>query len=338
MRYMLIVLLSAGLVLAAGCTEESPEGGWNVDRDTGTDATDDTGSGDATSDASDDSTDPDAVADTGGDTGGDTDVCGAADGMCDWECPTEDPDCDNCPSADAFTGGPYDTQECMLIDFACPEGSDYYNDDVCGCGCMPDTTDPCAAQDARGQGACAAVVGVIWDGEACRSISGCSCAGPDCDKTYQTVEECERDRSECLEPECGAMDAEGVGACDAVLGWAWSGKDLGCQLLSGCECEGSDCADLYETESACQQGYSQCMLGARCGGWGGLACPDGMYCDYPNNSCGAADGTGVCKDAPHACPEVIDEVCGCNNQVYTNECFAHSSGVDVWSDLGPCQR
>ncbi len=35
------------------------------------------------------------------------------------------------------------------------------------------------------------------------------------------------------------------------------------------------------------------------------------------------------------CPDVIDEVCGCNGTTYQNECIAKNAGVQSWT-AGPC--
>jgi len=52
--------------------------------------------------------------------------------------------------------------------------------------------DPCAPQDVKGEGGCAQILGVFWNGAECAFISGCSCVGADCDKGFETPEECQR--------------------------------------------------------------------------------------------------------------------------------------------------
>ncbi|MEO7989046.1 MAG: Kazal-type serine protease inhibitor [Chryseolinea sp.] len=37
-----------------------------------------------------------------------------------------------------------------------------------------------------------------------------------------------------------------------------------------------------------------------------------------------------------ACPEYIDQVCGCDSITYTNECFAKAAGVVSWTK-GECK-
>lgn len=121
-----------------------------------------------------------------------------------------------------------------------------------------------------------------------------------------------------------------------MIGVVWDGDS--CTTLSGCSCEGADCDDLYDSQRECQRDNIECGATVRCGGFGGIQCPDDMYCDFPQNSCGGDDSSGECKPRPTACPEVIDEVCGCDGQIHTNECFANASGVDIYNDIDACGR
>ncbi len=75
--------------------------------------------------------------------------------------------------------------------------------------------------------------------------------------------------------------------------------------------------------------------GTVCGGFSGIQCPETEYCDYPDDICGAADGQGVCRARPQACPEFYMPVCACDGMVYGNDCDAAGAGFDV-SDLGGC--
>jgi hypothetical protein len=72
-----------------------------------------------------------------------------------------------------------------------------------------------------------------------------------------------------------------------------------------------------------------------CGGFAGLMCSAGEVCNWLDNSCGAADATGVCEARPQACPAVYMPVCGCDGQVHGNECEALAAGADV-SAFGGC--
>lgn len=69
-----------------------------------------------------------------------------------------------------------------------------------GLSCLvPDPNEPdtssrcydCRAQDAAGVGGCEMEIGVFFDGTRCVSISGCSCAGVDCDSPYPSIATCQ---------------------------------------------------------------------------------------------------------------------------------------------------
>ena len=58
-------------------------------------------------------------------------------------------------------------------------------------------TDPCAPQDAHGEGACLAWFGWYWDGKDCVGFSGCGCVGADCGNGWATQEECLKNNYYC---------------------------------------------------------------------------------------------------------------------------------------------
>ncbi|MDC3955731.1 hypothetical protein KEG38_17840 [Polyangium jinanense] len=76
--------------------------------------------------------------------------------------------------------------------------------------------------------------------------------------------------------------------------------------------------------------------GAPCGGFAGLMCGPGEWCDYPNDRCGDTDLTGICKPRPEGCPDAYFPTCACDGMVYGNPCDAAQAGHDV-SDLGNCE-
>ena len=56
-------------------------------------------------------------------------------------------------------------------------------------------------------------------------------------------------------------------------------------------------------------------------------------------SCDDEDSSTPCqlsdKDEDMACIEIYQPVCGCNNQTYSNSCYADRDGVTSWSE-GEC--
>lgn len=115
--------------------------------------------------------------------------------------------------------------------------------------------DPCQAQLAQGVGPCALFFGYRWNGTACEGVSGCSCEGPDCERLFDSIETCERVHSDCP-GRCAPQDIQGVGPCDAVLGSMWDGRH--CIEISGCDCEGEDCEDIYQDFGECVRDHAEC--------------------------------------------------------------------------------
>ena len=120
----------------------------------------------------------------------------------------------------------------------------------------------------------------------------------------------------CLEGECVYDDGDdscpaGQRECD------------GCDGDTLCVAWGTSCPRLA------------CPPPPQCGGLAGLSCPEGMFCDWADTSCGYADQLGTCAPIPDAWIEIYAPVCGCDGNTYGNEGEAHGNGVDVAYE-GPC--
>jgi hypothetical protein len=82
----------------------------------------------------------------------------------------------------------------------------------------PDAAAMCAAQDARGVGACAAFFGYAWNGTACVGVSGCSCEGTACRGLPTTPDACRAAYSGCDCRAVGCPAGRYCSACRAVGG------------------------------------------------------------------------------------------------------------------------
>ena len=204
--------------------------------------------------------------------------------------------------------------------------------------CAPSPT--CAPQDARGDGFCSAILGVVWDGERCVMIQGCECVGADCEARYGFGEEarCYAEHASCIP--CAAQDATFIGSCEPAPLYAWDGA--ACVARTGCSCEGADCDALFADPTSCERAHAHCTPGGSCvsdadcgGGW----------CRFAFGECGGSgDGLGTCEPIPPpgwACDTDGPPVCGCDGVTYMCEAHAHAFATSVLhagacSTSGPC--
>jgi hypothetical protein len=76
-------------------------------------------------------------------------------------------------------------------------------------------------------------------------------------------------------------------------------------------------------------------LGQRCGGFAGIRCNPGLWCEGRTGACGGADRSGTCVRASSACRRDYRPVCGCNGRTYGNDCARRNARVTKKHD-GRC--
>jgi hypothetical protein len=121
------------------------------------------------------------------------------------------------------------------------------------------------------------------------------------------------------DPRCPAQDAQGEGPCDLFLGYRWNG--LTCESISGCDCVGADCGQLFNTLEECQRKFCRCAcepLDAVAEGeckailgwtWDGARCHELVGCSCVGDDCDKLFASeGDCLTNHEACPCVRQDV------------------------------
>ncbi len=88
------------------------------------------------------------------------------------------------------------------------------------------------------------------DGDGDPSETGDGDGEPTTDETDAT------DETDTGSDPCTPQGAEGQGACESLLGYAWTGNN--CEPLYGCACEGTDCPEVFEDPAACWAEHLYC--------------------------------------------------------------------------------
>lgn len=264
----------------------------------------------------------------------------AADGACSSGGRCEAQDARGEGLCEAFFGFRWNGRRCEIMGGCNCSGPDcaqtYGVDEELACEMDHAGCASCDAQDARGEGACRAQVGVIWDGAACVTAYGCRCVGSDCDELYNDRDTCKAAHAHCApgRSSCAAMDVQEIGGCEPHRGYAWDG--IQCEPIAGCQCAGADCERLYPDLAACQIAHEGCdrPAGGQCAGFLGQVCRPDEWCDFEasHTLCGGDDAQGTCRPRPTECELIHAPVCACDRRVYENACEAHAAG---WDDLGP---
>jgi Kazal-type serine protease inhibitor domain len=76
-------------------------------------------------------------------------------------------------------------------------------------------------------------------------------------------------------------------------------------------------------------------VGKQCGGFAGIQCNHGLFCQHPTGACFIFDIAGTCARVPRFCPLIFRPVCGCNGKTYSNDCVRQAAMVSKAHD-GKC--
>jgi hypothetical protein len=84
-------------------------------------------------------------------------------------------------------------------------------------------------------------------------------------------------------------------------------------------------------------GASAAGKGEICGGFIGITCSPGLWCEKPAGHCKFADDFGKCEAVPRFCTRIYKPVCGCNGKTYANDCVRQTARVQL-DHTGRCGK
>ena len=84
-------------------------------------------------------------------------------------------------------------------------------------------------------------------------------------------------------------------------------------------------------------GASAAGKGEICGGFIGITCSPGLWCEKPAGHCKFADDFGKCEAVPRFCTRIYKPVCGCNGKTYANDCVRQAARVQL-DHVGRCGK
>lgn len=149
------------------------------------------------------------------------------------------------------------------------------------------------------------------------TCSQCPDGSTVCSQSFCLGGQCVGTGVSCPPVSCNPMEVKGVGDCKLLLGFHWDGQT--CSALSGCECAGADCGNLYKDQDLCLKAHADCGTSVQC--------KTDLDCPLPGIPC------QQCADGSQACPSA--SCVGGQCQYAFPGCPEPCSPMDA-QGVGPC--